>query len=649
MCGIAGFFGPPGARPIEEMRSITKRMTDAMVHRGPDDDGVWADQDAGIALGHRRLSILDLSPLGHQPMASADGRFVIAFNGEIYNFQDLRAELEPHGHTWRGHSDTEIMLAAFCQWGVLEAAKRFNGMFAFAVWDRQDRVLHLGRDRLGEKPLYYGWIGDTLVFGSELKVLKPYPGFTGAINRDAIAGLLRLNYIADPHSIYEGIHKLPPASLLSWQAGAPQPQPVLYWDMKAVAESSVDHPFAGSDAEAVEELERLMMDAVKIRMISDVPLGAFLSGGVDSSAIVALMQAQSSKPVRTFTIGFHEKDYNEALFAKEVAQHLGTDHTEMYVTPKEALDVIPNLPHMFDEPFSDYSQIPTYLVSKIARQHVKVSLSGDAGDELFTGYERYFMGRKIWDRVRPLPNLVRRGLAAGMTALRPSTVNTLTAPAKGLLPEKWRHVSIGDKVHKLAEVLRTEEPVNMYQSLVSHWKAPHEVVIGGHEPVTALIDGQNWPRVPDFSHRMMHLDMETYLPGDILVKVDRAAMAVSLEGRIPLLDPRIIEFAWRLPLSMKVRNGRGKWVLRQVLYKHVPERLIDRPKMGFSVPIGSWLRGELRDWAEALLDESRLKREGFFNPAPIREKWNEHLQGHRNWQYYLWDVLMFQAWLEAQR
>lgn len=649
MCGIAGFFGPPGARPIEEMRSITKRMTDAMIHRGPDDDGIWADSDTGVALGHRRLSILDLSPLGHQPMASADGRYVMVFNGEIYNFQELRAELEPHGHIWRGHSDTEIMLAAFRQWGIVEATKKFNGMFAFAVWDKQDRVMHLGRDRLGEKPLYYGWIGDTLVFGSELKVLKPFPGFTGTINRDAIAGLLRLNYIADPHSIYEGIFKLPPASLLSWQTGSPHSKPFLYWDMKAVAESSMDNPFTGSDDEAVDELEKLMMDAVKIRMISDVPLGAFLSGGVDSSAIVALMQAQSSKPVRTFTIGFNEKEYNEALFAKEVAQHLGTDHTEMYVTPKDALDVIPNIPHMFDEPFSDYSQIPTYLVSKIARQHVTVSLSGDAGDELFTGYERYFMGRKIWDRVRPLPTPVRKGLAAGMTALKPSTINALSSPAKGLLPEKWRHVSIGDKVHKLAEVLRTDEPVNMYQNLVSHWKAPHEVVIGGHEPVTALIDKHNWPRVPDFSHRMMHLDMETYLPGDILVKVDRAAMAVSLEGRIPLLDPRIIEFAWRLPLSMKVRNGKGKWVLRQVLYKHVPERLIDRPKMGFSVPIGYWLRGELRDWAEALLDESRLKREGYFNPTPIREKWTEHLQGHRNWQYYLWDVLMFQAWLEAQR
>ncbi|MBL9114526.1 MAG: asparagine synthase (glutamine-hydrolyzing) [Verrucomicrobiaceae bacterium] len=648
MCGIAGFFTIPRSRSDDEMRQITTRMTDAMVHRGPDDAGVWTDADTGIALGHRRLSILDLSPLGHQPMQSADGRFMIVFNGEIYNFQDLRAELEPHGHTWRGHSDTEIMLAAFTQWGVLEATKKFNGMFAFALWDRQERVLHLGRDRLGEKPLYYGWVGDTLVFGSELKVLKPFPGFSGEVNRDAIAGLLNLNYIPDPHSIYKGIHKLTPAGLLTWDGSSQRPQPQLYWNVRSVIETSVSNPYTGSDHDAVNELERLLLDAVKIRMISDVPLGAFLSGGVDSSTIVALMQAQSSKPVRTFTIGFHEKDYNEAIFAKEVAQHLGTDHTEMYVTPKDALDVIPGIPHMFDEPFSDYSQIPTYLVSKIARQHVTVSLSGDAGDELFTGYERYFVGKSIWDRIRPMPKFVRNSLAGAMTLLQPSTINTLVSPAHKLLPKKYQHVSVGDKVHKLAEVLRTDDPVHMYHNLVAHWKQPHEVVIGGRQPATALTDHTGWPSVADFSHRMMHLDMETYLPSDILVKVDRAAMAVSLEGRIPLLDPRVMEFAWRLPLSMKQRGNVGKWVLRQVLYKHVPQRLIDRPKQGFSVPIGYWLRSELKDWAEALLDESRLKREGYFNPAPIRQKWKEHQQGHRNWQYYLWDVLMFQAWLEKQ-
>jgi len=648
MCGLAGFFGP-ATRNDADLSAIAQRMNDTIYLRGPDSHGVWSDQAHGLALGHRRLSILDLSPEGHQPMVSSNGRFVIVFNGEVYNFRDLRAELEAAGHAFRGHSDTEIMLAAFCQWGVQAATKRFNGMFAFAVWDRDEKLLHLGRDRLGEKPLYYGWMADgTLLFGSELKALKAHPSFQGEINRDAIAGLLKLNYIADPHSIYQGIYKLPPATLLTWDGSSARPKPEHYWDLRAVAEASIQDPYRGSEQEAISELEALLKDAVGIRMVSDVPLGAFLSGGIDSSTIVALMQAQSSKPVRTFTIGFHEKNFNEAGFAKEVAQHLGTDHTELYISPRETLDVIPKLPAMYDEPFSDYSQIPTFLVCQMARQHVTVALSGDAGDELFSGYERYFVGRSLWNKISALPGWGRKATAGGLTLLSARTLNTLIEPFKKLLPAKYHHVSVGDKLHKLAEVLRVSEPVDMYQNLVSHWKHPEQVVINGREPITALTDNSNWPRVPDFTHRMMHLDMETYLPGDILTKVDRASMGVSLEGRIPLLDPRVIEFAWRIPLSMKVKGGQGKWLLRQVLYKHVPQKLIDRPKMGFSVPIGEWLRGELRDWAEALLDESRLKREGYFHPAPIREKWHEHLEGSRNWQYYLWDVLMFQAWLEAQ-
>ena len=649
MCGLAGFFGP-ATRNDADLSAIAQRMNDTIYLRGPDSHGTWSDQQHGIALGHRRLSILDLSPEGHQPMASQNGRFVIVFNGEVYNFQEIRSELEALGHSgWRGHSDTEVMLAAFAQWGVHEATKRFNGMFAFAVWDRDEKKLTLGRDRLGEKPLYYGWADDgTLLFGSELKTFKPHPSFKAEINRDAIAGLLRLNYIADPHSIYQGVKKLPPASLLTWDGSSARPEPVLYWDLRKVAEASLDNPFRGSDQDAVDELEKILLDAVKIRMISDVPLGAFLSGGVDSSTIVALMQAQSSKPVRTFTIGFNEKSFNEAIFAKEVANHLGTDHTELYVTPSDALNVIPKLPALYDEPFSDYSQIPTFLVSELARKHVTVALSGDAGDELFCGYERYFVGRKIWNKISALPGFARKMTAGALTTLSARTLNTMIEPFKKLLPEKYHHVSVGDKMHKLAEVLQVSEPVDMYQNLVSHWKHPEQVVINGHSPVTALTDNSRWPRTADFSHRMMHLDMETYLPGDILTKVDRASMGVSLEGRIPLLDPRVIEFAWRLPLSMKVKGDKGKWVLRQVLYKHVPSSMIDRPKMGFSVPIGDWLRGELRDWAEALLDESRLKREGYFHPAPIRDKWREHLEGSRNWQYYLWDVLMFQAWLEAQ-
>lgn len=624
-------------------------MTDAIVLRGPDDAGAWVDAEAGIALGHRRLSILDLSPLGHQPMASADGRFVMVFNGEIYNFQHLRAELEKHGHTWRGHSDTEIMLAAFLQWGVTEATRRFNGMFAFAVWDKQNRVLHLGRDRLGEKPLYYGWAGDTLVFASELKAIRQFPGFSATINRDALCSQLRFNYIPDPQCIYQGFHKLPPATLLSLRSPADKPVPETYWSLRQVIEQGLDNPFRGTDNDAIGTFESLLKEAVGMRMVADVPLGAFLSGGVDSSLIVAMMQAQSSRPVRTFTIGFDVPEYNEAQFAKEVANHLRTDHTEMYVTGKDALETIPLMPSLYDEPFSDYSQIPTYLVCKMARQHVTVALSGDAGDELFGGYERYFVGRNLWSKFAWMPPALKKATAGAMTILPPQTLNSLGRMARPVLPKRLRHVPFGDKLHKLAEVVAAPGMETLYLTLMSHWKRPEQIVIGGQDPHTCITDTTGWPRVSDFTHRMMHLDMETYLPGDILVKVDRAAMGVSLEGRIPLLDTNLIEFAWRVPYSMKVREGKGKWLMRETLYRHVPKALIDRPKRGFGVPLEHWLRRELRDWAEDLLSESRLKREGYFHPAPIRQKWQEHLSGTRNWHFYLWDILMFQAWLEASK
>lgn len=623
------------------MEGIVSAMTDAIVLRGPDDAGAWVDAEGGIALGHRRLSILDLSPLGHQPMLSADGRYVIIFNGEIYNFQDLRAELEKHGHTWRGHSDTEIMLAAFCQWGIVEATKRFNGMFAFAVWDKQDRVLHLGRDRLGEKPLYYGWVGDTFVFASELKCMRAFPGFNAAVDREALTSLLRLCYIPDPLCIYQGFKKLPPAALLTLKAPSDAAQPGYYWSLPQVVERGLDNPFRGSDADALAEFESLLQKAVGMRMVADVPLGAFLSGGVDSSLIVAMMQKQSQRPVRTFTIGFHEKQYNEAGFAKDVATHLGTEHTELYVTGEDALNVIPLLPSLYDEPFSDYSQIPTYLVCKMAREHVTVALSGDAGDELFGGYERYDMGRKLWSKFSWMPPAMKK-MTAGMLTAVPAGV--LNAIGSKVLPKRLRHIPAGDKLHKLAEVVAAPGFETLYSNLISHWKQPQDIVIDGKDPVTAITDVESWPRVSDFTHRMMHIDMETYLPGDILTKVDRAAMGVSLEGRIPLLDTDIIEFAWRIPYHMKVRDGRGKWLMREVLYKHVPKKLIDRPKRGFGIPLEHWLRGPLREWAEDLLSEARLKREGFFHPAPIRQKWAEHLSGTRNWHFYLWDVLMFQAW-----
>lgn len=628
------------------MDAIVTAMTDAIVLRGPDDAGAWVDSTNGIALGHRRLSILDLSPLGHQPMKSADGRFIIVFNGEIYNFQDLRAELEPFGHSWRGHSDTEIMLAAFCQWGVVEATKRFNGMFAFAVWDKQERVLHLARDRMGEKPLYYGWVGETLVFASELKAIQRFPGFNATVDREALTSLLRFNYIPDPLCIYQGFKKLPPAAMLIVKSPSDRPQPGFYWSLPRVVEHGLDHPFTGTETEAIDAFEALLKKAVGMRMVSDVPLGAFLSGGIDSSLIVAMMQAQSARPVRTFTIGFHEKQYNEAEVAKSVAAHLGTEHTEMYVTGEDALNVIPQLPALYDEPFADYSQIPTHLVCKMARQHVTVALSGDAGDELFGGYERYAMGRSLWNKFAWMPPPVKKMAAAALTMLPPSALNSLGAK---VLPKRLRHIPLGDKLHKLAEVVAAPGMETLYLNLMSYWKKPTDIVIDGQDPVTAITNPKTWPRVSDFTHRMMYLDMETYLPGDILVKVDRAAMGVSLEGRIPLLDTELIEFAWRIPYSMKVRNGKGKWLMRETLYRHVPKALIDRPKQGFGIPLEIWLRGPLREWAEDLLSESRLKGEGFFHAAPIRQKWQEHLSGTRNWHFYLWDILMFQAWLQANK
>ena len=647
MCGISGFWNTSIEVSADKLQELAQQMSDTLLHRGPDSGGIWVDEAAGIALGHRRLAIVDLSPEGHQPMLSANGRYAIVFNGEIYNFLELRQELTKHGHTFRGHSDTEIMLAGFSQWGVKQAIERFNGMFAFALWDRQERLLHLGCDRLGEKPLYYGWIGQTFIFGSELKALKAHPSFQAEINRDALTLFVRHSYVPAPYSIYKGIYKLPPATLLTWNGTDTHPAPIPYWSAKEAAEFGVANPFTGSEQQAIDQMEALLLDAVGLRMMADVPLGAFLCGGIDSSTVVALMQAQSSQPVKTFTIGFYEDAYNEAQYAQAVAQHLKTDHTELYVTPAEALAVIPKLPTLYDEPFSDSSQVPTFLVSQMARRHVTVSLSGDGGDELFGGYNRYFWGRSIWQKVGWMPKALRQTGANALTSLSPQTWDRTLGNFNALVPVNWKKSMSGFKAHKLAEVLAVSDPEAMYMGLVSNWKDPEALVIGGCEKPTNLTDRQRWPKVPSFTERMMYLDTVTYLPDDILVKLDRASMGVSLEGRIPFLDHRVVELAWRIPLSMKIRNNKGKWLLRQILDKYVPNNLIDRPKAGFGIPIDSWLRGPLRDWAEALLDEKRLQREGFFNPGPIREKWEEHLAGDHDWQYYLWDILMFQAWLEV--
>lgn len=650
MCGFAGFLCSSNAVIRNDYPALLKRMGNAIQHRGPDDSGIWYDVDAGVGLSHQRLSIVDLSAAGHQPMEAGSGRYVIAFNGEIYNHLTLRQELENtgHGQSWRGHSDTETLLAGFDAWGIEATIIKSIGMFALAVWDKQHRTLTLVRDRLGEKPLYYGWQGDTLLFGSELKALKEHVAFSAPIDRNALTLMMRYNYIPAPYSIYQGIQKLLPGSFLTVSLNNRNVKLKSYWDPRQIVANGISQPFSGSREDAVRELDTLLKDAVGQQMMADVPLGAFLSGGVDSSTIVALMQTKSNRPVRTFTIGFNEDGYNEAEHAKAVAKHLGTDHTELYVSAQQALDVIPNLPNLYCEPFSDSSQIPTFLVSQMARQHVTVSLSGDAGDELFSGYNRYVLGKRLWGKLTLLPVGLRSILANLITRFPVQTWDRIFDTLKFLLPSRLAQVKIGDKLHKGAGVLAAQTSAELYQLLCSHWTNPQDLVIGGNEFSTVLTNRTLQPQTDHFVHQMMAFDMLSYLPDDILVKVDRAAMGVSLETRVPLLDHRVVEFAWQLPLDYKLHKGIGKWPLREVLYKYVPKELIERPKMGFGVPIDSWLRGPLQEWAESLINESRLRQEGFFNPLPIRQKWIEHLSGKRNWQYYLWDILMFQAWLEQQ-
>ena len=644
MCGLAGFLG--GA----VSRNTLSAMTASVMHRGPDSAGHWWDDSHGIALGHRRLAVVDLSDAGHQPMLSAAGRYVIVFNGEIYNHGDLRKEMERAAlaPSWRGHSDTETLLAGFEVWGIQATLTRCLGMFAFAVWDKSSHTLTLGRDRLGEKPLYYGWQGNTFLFGSELKALKAHPAFKASIDRNAVSALMRFNAIPAPYSIYQGVFKLLPGTLLEVSVSNCHAIPSPFWSAKAVVSQGIQNPFAGSVDDAVLHLESLLTKSIGQQMLADVPLGAFLSGGVDSSTVVALMQKQSSRPVRTFTIGFHEQGHDEAIHAKAVARHLGTEHTELYVSAQQAMDVIPLLPTMYCEPFSDSSQIPTFLVSQLARQQVTVSLSGDGGDELFGGYNRYVLGDRLWRKLSHLPRGIRRWIGSRLLSVPVRQWDAALLLLSPLLPSGLRGGSPGDRLHKAAAAMGMNSPAELYAAFVSHWGPTEQLVLGGSEPLTVLTDGSQQPNADNTIHQMMAMDLMTYLPDDILTKVDRAAMAVSLETRVPFLDHRIVEFAWSLPLNYKIRNGVGKWPLREVLYKYVPRELIDRPKMGFGVPIDSWLRGPLRSWAEELLGEARLQREGFFNPAPIRRKWAEHLSGQRNWQHHLWDVLMFQAWLEAQ-
>jgi asparagine synthase (glutamine-hydrolysing) len=650
MCGLAGYFGKN--RPSIDLERDLLNMGKVIEHRGPDDSGIWHTKNVySIGLVHRRLSILDLSKAGHQPMTSSSKRYVVSYNGEIYNHLELRQLIDKKTdsrHKWRGYSDTETLLACVEVFGVEDTLNRIVGMFAFALWDCKCNSLILARDRMGEKPLYYGLQNDTLLFGSDLKSLKQHPDFQGEINRDAIALLMRYGYIPAPSSIYTGIHKLPPGSYIKFESPRSSTEPKYYWKLSSVISNSNFKNYPHGYKYAVQKLDTLLGDSVEGQMMSDVPVGTFLSGGVDSTTITALAQSRSSSQIKTFTIGFDEELYNEAQHAKKIAKYLGTDHTELYVTPKDALNVIQKIPKIYTEPFADPSQIPTFLVSEMTKSHVTVGLSGDAGDEIFAGYNRYTLTDQYWSKLNSVPYSMRRFMSRGIEKFSPDQLNKLFLHVQKLLPAKYQQANIGEKLHKASIALKAQTSDELYRSIVSRWQNPEELVIGTNQHQT-LVSHLIHPDENDIIHKMMEIDTMTYLPDDILCKVDRASMFVGLESRSPFLDHRIVEFAWGLPLEYKIKNGIGKSILRDVLHKYIPKELMNRPKMGFGVPISDWLRGPLKEWANDLLNEDRLRAEGFFYVDAVREKWLEHQLGVRNWQYQLWPILMFQLWLEGER
>ena len=636
MCGIAGYIGE-----IKNPSDCLTKMAQAINHRGPDSNGLWIGQE-GIGLAHTRLSILDLSTAGHQPMHSVSGNYVLIFNGEIYNHEYLRSELESiSNRNWLGHSDTETLLASIEEWGIEDTLAKVKGMFAIALWDKKSKNLYLSCDRIGEKPLYYGWVNQQFVFASELKSIKQFPAFKNKIDRNSLAMFLRFNSIPAPYSIYENIYKLEPGQIIKIHSKSKQVQKNSFWSIEEVYKNGNMNKFTGTSKEAVDKLEHLLSSAVSSQMQSDVPLGAFLSGGIDSSTIVSLMQSFSNSKVNTFTIGFNSKEYDEAKHAAKVAKYLGTDHYDKYVTDSDALNVIPNLPNIYDEPFADSSQIPTFLVSEFAKQKVTVALSGDAGDELFGGYNRYIFSEKTLNTILKAPSIIKK--------LASKTIFSISE-------EKWTSLlggymnnsfaNIGNKIHKTADILSSESIRDLHLKLVSQIYNPSEWLKNANEYKSKLNDDIVRFEELNSIESMMAYDLISYLPTDILTKVDRAAMSVSLETRIPFLDLDVIEFSASLPVEFKIRNGVSKWALREVLYRYVPKDLIERPKMGFGVPLAEWLRGPLKDWAESLLDEKRLQQEGFFNVEFVRDKWLEHLNGNRNWSFQLWNVLIFQAWLE---
>ncbi len=645
MCGLAGLWRAGGATR-DELREGACRMIAPLAHRGPDDEGVWVDEAAGVALGFRRLAIVDLSPLGHQPMRSPSGRFTMVFNGEVYNAAAIARELGRVGFRFRGHSDTEVMLAAFEHWGLKPALERFVGMFAIALWDARERRLHLMRDRLGKKPLFV-WQGSGMIaFASELKALMALPAFPREIDTTALSAYLRFFYVPAPHSIFRGTRKVRPGAILTIdEPSVPLPEDSLYWSARDAQAAAAADSFMGSDAEAIDETERLLGEATAMRAgHSDVPVGAFLSGGIDSTAVVALMQRQASRPVRTYTIGFADDDYDESRHAEPIAKYLGTDHTTLTLTPRESLAVVPQLAEMFDEPFADISQIPTYLVSRLARQDVTVALSGDGGDEVFAGYNRYVWGDRLFRRLTGVPGPARRFVGRGLRSVAPRRWDSAFAAVSGVLPSRLRYRLPGEKLHKIGALMATDTPSEFYRSLVSAWREPGTVAGHHAEMQGTFEDVMDASTPPHLIDRMMLVDLLTYLPDNNLAKVDRASMAVSLEVRVPLLDHRVVEWALRLPLRMKVRGGATKWVLRQVLYRHVPKALVEREKMGFDVPIGTWLRGPLREWAADLLHRDALESDGLLRASEVRRVWREHLAGRANHGRGLWVVLMLQAW-----
>jgi len=648
MCGIAGFLLRDQGLSEERLKTVASGMTKTIAHRGPDDFGVWTEARAGVALGHRRLSILDLSAAGRQPMVSACGRFVITYNGEIYNFRELGKTLEKVGWTFRGHSDTEVVLATISEWGLEQALQRINGMFAFALWDREKQRLSLVRDRVGKKPLYYGWCTGAFVFGSELKAVGAYPDFDPQIDRDALGLYMKYSWVPTPYSIYKGIRKLTPGSVLTVAAHSTLETvyPRVYWSARKVAELGDRQPFVGSVEEATDTLDSLLKDAVGCRMVSDVSLGALLSGGIDSTMVVAMMQAESPQPVKTFSIGFGEQEYNEAKHALAIARHLGTDHTELYVTATNAMSVIPDLPRIYDEPFADSSQIPTFLISRLAQREVTVALSGDGGDELFAGYKRYPQSLQRWQNISHVPTWLRAGLAPVMNQLGRASWR-FGGPSDSLQPGVTpKRRTIGAKLEKNARWVPALDPADLVAKRHARFRRSQDFVKQAQEVSCLLTNPNEWAQVSEPLQAMMFLDFATYMTDDILVKVDRASMSVSLEVRCPLLDSRLVEFAWSLPMSMRMHAGHGKWVLRRVLERYVPRKLTERPKMGFGVPISEWLRGSLRDWAENLLDETRIREQGLLEPKTVRRIWRQHLSGWRDHDTLLWSMLMFQAWYD---